>query len=479
MTTPKAHIIYPVILSGGSGSRLWPMSRAHYPKQLLPLAGSRPMLQETARRVSNPTLYAPPLVIANNDHRFIVAEQLQQAAIRPRAIVLEPVGRNTAPAAAIAALALIEEAPDAIMALLPSDHVIADEEAFSAAMQIAAAAAADGALVTFGVKPDRPETGYGYIRQGAARTGHDQVRAVAEFVEKPDLETAETYVRSGEFLWNSGMFVLGARTFLEELERLAPEMMSACRAAYAASFADLDFLRLDPETFSVCPSDSIDYAVMEKTDRAAVVPVDFGWNDVGGWPALWDLAEKDEDGNALLADTLLRDVSNSYFRADDGRLVAAIGVKDLIVVSTDDALLIADRGQASEVKEIVDRLKAEERQEAVHHRRVYRPWGDYNDIDEDERFRVKRIIVKPGGILSLQKHAHRSEHWVIVKGVAVVTRGEEVTELHENQSTYIPKGVVHRLENKGDEPLHLIEVQVGDYVGEDDIVRLEDTYGRN
>ena len=474
--TPKIH---PVILSGGSGSRLWPMSRAHYPKQLLPLAGSSTMLQATARRVSDATRYAAPLVIANNDHRFIVAEQLQMAGIAPRAIVLEPVGRSTAPAAAIAALALIEDSPDAIMALLASDHVVADETAFADALQTAARAARAGALVTFGVKPDRPETGYGYIRQGSALEDQTGAYRVAEFVEKPNKITAEAYLRSGDYLWNSGMFVLGAQNYLDELGRLAPEMMAACRDAYAASFADLDFLRLEPDTFGACPSDSIDYAVMEKTDRAAVVPVDIGWNDVGGWPALWDLAEKDSDGNALLADCLLKDVENSYLRADDGRLIAAIGVENMIVVSTADAVFVSSRDSAGDVKDIVERLKAGDRYEALHHRRVFRPWGDYNDIDEDDRFRVKRIIVKPGGILSLQRHKHRSEHWVVVKGVAIVTRGEEVSELHENQSTYIPKGVVHRLENKGEEPLHLIEVQVGDYVGEDDIERLEDTYGRN
>lgn len=476
---PDAPTIYPVILSGGSGSRLWPMSRAHYPKQLLPLAGVQTMLQATAGRVAASATYGAPLIIANNDHRFIVAEQLHAVGIKPRAIVLEPVGRSTAPAAAIAALQLIETAPDAIMALLPSDHVVTDETAFTAAMEIAAKAAAGGALVTFGIKPDKPETGYGYIRQGAAMNGQENVRQVAEFVEKPDLGTAETYLRVGDFLWNSGMFVLGAQTYLDELARLAPEMLAACRKAFEVSYADLDFLRLDPETFGACPSDSIDYAVMEKTDRAAVVPVDIGWNDVGGWPALWDLADKDADGNALLADALLQDVRNSYFRADDGRLIAAIGIEDTIVVSTADAVLVTRRDRAGDVKDIVEKLKAAGRHEAIHHRRVFRPWGDYNDIDEDERFRVKRIIVKPGGILSLQKHKHRSEHWVVVKGTAVVTRGEEVSELNENQSTYIPKGVVHRLENKGDEPLHLIEVQVGDYVGEDDIVRLEDTYGRD
>ncbi len=475
---PKSHRIHPVILSGGSGSRLWPMSRAHYPKQLLPLAGADTMLQATARRVCDPEIFDAPLIAANNDHRFIVAEQLQIAGIKPRAIILEPVGRGTAPAAAIAALALIDDQPDAIMALLPSDHVVTDLPGFLTALQAAAEAAAEGALVTFGIAPDRPETGYGYIRRGAPLVGKAGIDTVAAFVEKPDASTAEAYLKSGDYLWNSGMFVFTAKDYLAELGRLDPAMMAACETAYAASFTDLEFIRLEEETFAACPADSIDCAVMEKTERAAVIPVSIGWNDVGGWPALWDLAEKDDDGNALLSDTLLHDVHNSYFRGDDGRLIAAIGLDDMIVVSTADAVLIAPRDRASEVKVLVDRLNASGRTEAKHHRRVYRPWGDYNDIDEGARFRVKRIIVKPGGILSLQKHKHRSEHWVVVKGTGTVTRGEEVSELSENQSTYIPKGVVHRLENKGSEPLHLIEVQVGDYVGEDDIVRLEDTYGR-
>ena len=476
---PDIPKIYPVILSGGSGSRLWPMSRAHYPKQLLALSGSLTMLQATARRVSAATHYAPPLIFANNDHRFIVAEQLQAAGIEPRAIVLEPVGRNTAPAAAIAALALVEDTPDAIMSLLASDHVIADEAAFTTAMQTAAQAASRGSLVTLGIKPDRPETGYGYIRQGQPIADTNDVKHVVEFVEKPDLTTAEGYLRSGNYLWNSGMFVLGAQAYLDELARLAPDMMEACRKAYEASFTDLDFLRLDPETFGACPTNSIDYAVMEKTDLAAVVPVDIGWNDIGGWRALWDLADKDEDGNVVIADSLLQDVRGSYLRAEDGRLIAAIGVENLIVISTSDAVLITRRDRADDVKNTVEQLKAKDRYEALHHRKVYRPWGEYNEIDEGSRFRVKRIIVKPGGILSLQKHKHRSEHWVVVKGNAIVTRSEEVTELQENQSTYIPKGVIHRLENKGDEPLHLIEVQVGDHVGEDDIERLEDIYERH
>ncbi|MBT5110521.1 MAG: mannose-1-phosphate guanylyltransferase/mannose-6-phosphate isomerase [Rhodospirillaceae bacterium] len=470
--------IHPVILSGGSGSRLWPMSRAHFPKQLLPLAGERTMLQETALRVAVETGYQAPLVIANNEHRFIVAEQLQQAGVAPRSIILEPVGRNTAPAAAVAALILVREAPDAIMALLPSDHVVADKNGFDAAMDIALEAASDGALVTFGVQPDSPETGYGYIRRGPPLGTVAETFTVDSFVEKPDLETAQSYLASGEYLWNSGMFVFGAQIYLDQLRRTNPAMVDACEAALRDSEADLDFIRLDPGEFEKCPSDSIDYAVMERTDAAAVVPVDIGWNDVGGWPALWDISSKDENGNVVLADAMLQDVQNSYVRADDGRLVAAIGLEDMVVVSTADALVIAPRSRASDVKDIVERLKVADRKEAIHHQRVFRPWGNYNDIDEEARFRVKRIVVKPGGKLSLQKHQHRSEHWVVVQGKATVTRGEEESVLTENQSTYIPKGVVHRLENVEAEPLHLIEVQVGDYVGEDDIVRLDDTYGR-
>lgn len=455
------------------------MSRAHYPKQLLPLTGADSMLQATARRVDVSDLFDLPLIIANNDHRFIVAEQLQAAGIEPHAIILEPAGRNTAPAAAIAALTLLDHEEDAVMALLPSDHAVADVAAFCTALQAAAQAAADGALVTFGIAPSRAETGYGYIRRGEPLAGKSGIHKVAEFVEKPDQPAALHYFRSGDYLWNSGMFVFGAKDYLAELKRFDPAMRAACQTAYDSRFTDLDFIRLEEASFSACPAQSIDYAVMEKTGRAAVIPVSIGWNDVGDWPALWDLAQKDEDGNALLADTLLHDVHDCYFRGDDGRLIAAIGLDDMIVVSTADAVLIAPRDRASEVKALVARLAAAGRTEAIHHRRVFRPWGDYNDIDEGERFRVKRIIVKPGGILSLQKHQHRSEHWVVVKGTGTVTRGEEVWDLGENQSTYIPKGVVHRLENKGDEPLHLIEVQVGDYVGEDDIVRLEDTYGRD
>ena len=471
--------LYPVILSGGSGSRLWPLSRAHYPKQLLPLSGENTMLQDTALRVSDSARYHDPLVIANNEHRFIVAEQLQQAGVSPRAIVLEPLGRNTAPAVTIAALILQREDPDATMVLLPSDHVVGDHAAFAAAADRAAHAASGGQLVTFGITPRHPETGYGYIRQGAALAFHDGAFSVSAFVEKPDLPTAEGYLQSGDYLWNSGMFVLPAQVYIDEIERLAPEILTQCRLALEKSFRDLDFVRLDEPAFAACPSDSIDYAVMEHTDKAAVVPADMGWNDVGAWPALWDIAEKDGDGNVCGGDVLLRSVSNCYIRAEDDRLIAAIGLEDMIVVSTDDALMISPKARAGEVKDLVDSLKSANRSEAVHNRRVYRPWGNYKDIDEAERFRVKRIIVKPGGILSLQKHKHRSEHWVVVKGTATVTCGEEETTLRENQSVYIPKGVVHRLANKESEPLHIIEVQVGSYVGEDDIIRIEDTYGRN
>ncbi|MDC0986831.1 mannose-1-phosphate guanylyltransferase/mannose-6-phosphate isomerase [Alphaproteobacteria bacterium] len=469
---------YPVILSGGSGSRLWPMSRAHYPKQLMPLAGAQTMLQETARRVSSSSERQSSLVIANNDHRFIVAEQLQQVGISPRSIILEPVGRSTAPAAAIAALLLVSEDPDAIMALLPSDHVVSDQVGFDNAMDLGLKAARDGALVTFGVPPNRPETGYGYIRCGAAHGTVPGAFTVDQFVEKPDEETARSYLSSGNFLWNSGIFVFGAQNYLDQLKRTNLEMVAACDAALAKSERDLDFIRLDAEAFEKCPSDSIDYAVMERTANAVVVPVDIGWNDVGGWPALWDISDKDENENVVLADAMLQDVRGSYLRADDGRLITAIGLEDMVVVSTEDALFIAPRARAGGVKDIVERLKAANRKEVAHHRRVFRPWGNYNVIDEDSRFRVKRIVVKPGGKLSLQKHQHRSEHWVIVQGKATVTRGEEELVLMENQSTYIPKGVIHRLENVESEFLHLIEVQVGDYVGEDDIVRLDDTYGR-
>lgn len=470
--------IHPVILSGGSGERLWPLSRAHYPKQLLPLASDRTMLQETALRVADPAHYAPPLVITSNEHRFIVAEQLQEIGVIPRHIILEPVGRNTAPAAAVAALSLRDDDPTALMALLPSDHVVRNQEAFAAAMAKAVAAAAHGALVTFGIRPRRAETGYGYIKRGEPLAGVDGAFAVESFVEKPDLPRAEAYVAAGDYDWNSGMFVFSAQCYLAELERHRPEILAACRGALAGAHRDLDFLRLEEAALASCPAVSIDYAVMEHTERAAVIPSDFGWSDVGAWDALWEVAQKDADGNAIVGDCLLQDVTDSYVRSDDGRLIAAIGLNGMVVVSTEDAVLIVPRAKAAAVKDLVERLKDAGRTEAIHHRRVFRPWGNFRDIGRGDNFRAKLLEIKPGGKISLQKHEQRSEHWVVVQGTATVTRGEEVSLLQPNQSTYIPKGMVHRLENPGPGPLRLIEVQIGDYLEEDDIIRIEDTYGR-
>ena len=473
-------MIIPVILSGGSGTRLWPLSRAQYPKQLLALAGERTMLQETVVRVERVADTGPVYCVCNEDHRFMVAEQLQQVTDDLGDIILEPVGRNTAPAAAVAALRVQEKFPDAIMLLLPADHVIQDTNAFVKAVGLGRKASEEGALVTFGVVPDAPETGYGYIRAAMSEQNEEDasLHPVEEFVEKPDRETAEKYLKSGEYFWNSGMFLFKASTYLEELELYNPEILAVCKASLGKAADDLDFLRLDEESFSACPPDSIDYAVMEKTMHAAVVPLDAGWSDVGAWSALWGVKERDSSGNVAKDDVLLHDVQNSLIQASS-RMVAAIGIDDHVIVETPDAVLVSSKDRVQDVKAIVERLKSEGRDEVITHVRVNRPWGSFETVDRSERFLVKRIIVKPGSALSLQKHYHRAEHWIVVKGTARITVGDEEVILLEDQSTYIPLGTKHRLENPGKIPLELIEVQTGSYLGEDDIERFDDNYGRS
>lgn len=466
--------LIPVILSGGSGTRLWPLSREGHPKQFLALAGDRSMLQATWMRVAKLAGIRAPWVVTNEAHRFMVAEQLRQIGCAPATILLEPVGRNTAPAIAAAALAATAEGDDPLLLVLPSDHVVTNTAAFHTAVREAAAAAADGSLVTFGIVPTGPETGYGYIKASIG----EGVRKVEGFVEKPDAATAQQYVKQGGYFWNSGMFVFRASRYIEELSRHRPDILAACRKAFADAKRDTDFLRLDRAAFEACPSDSIDYAVMEKTDAARVLPVDIGWNDVGSWAALWEVTQQDADGNACRGDVMALDCRNS-FAWSERRLVVLIGLDDAVVVDTDDAVLVARKNQVQRVKEVVARLKQDSRPEAELHRKVYRPWGAYDSIDMAERFQVKRITVKPGAALSLQMHHHRAEHWVVVKGTARVTRGDDVFLLGENESTFIPMGTKHRLENPGKLPLELIEVQSGSYLGEDDIVRFEDVYGRS
>jgi len=469
--------IHPVILSGGTGSRLWPLSRSLFPKQLLALAGERSLIQDTVLRTAGPA-FAAPLIICNTEHRFLIAEQMREAGIAPQAIVLEPVGRNTAPAAAIAALMVAAAEPDALILLMPADHIVRNRASFLDAVERAVLAARKNHLVTFGITPDAPETGYGYIRRAGALPDMAACFAVARFVEKPDAATAAGYVASGDYDWNSGMFLFKASAFLAELERLEPELLSHCRDAFAKGRKDLDFFRLEPESFAKAKSISIDYAVMERTDKAAVVPVEMGWSDVGSWEALWAAATRDEFGNVTKGDVLHHGARNSYLRSE-GPLVAAVGVEDIVVVATQDAVLVSHKSASQDVKRIVEQLERSGRELHTTHRKVYRPWGSDEGIDNGDNFQVKHITVNPGAKLSLQMHHKRAEHWIVVSGTAQVTCGDKVYPLQENQSTYIPLGEKHRLENVGPEPLHLIEVQSGSYLGEDDIVRFEDTYGRS
>jgi len=470
-------MLTPVILSGGVGSRLWPLSREHYPKQLLALVGDNTLLQNTIIRLAGLDDQAKPLIVCNEKHRFLVAEQLYNIGIEPANIILEPEGRNTAPAVAVAAFAALARDPEAILIVLPADHLIADTVTFCKAIEAGISLAEANYLVTFGIIPKSPETGYGYIN--ATDSIEDTVAlSVKSFVEKPDLATAKNYLESGEYYWNSGMFMFKAAKYLQELEKFAPEILGTCRLAIDNALEDKKFLRLDSGAFKACTSDSIDYAVMEHTKSAVLIPLDVGWNDVGAWSSLWEVNEHDNDGNVTLGDVLTENVTNSYLRAEH-RLLAAVGVENLIIIETADAVLVAHKDQVQDVKQIVAQLKVTKRSEIELHRKAYRPWGYYETIDVEERFQVKRITVNPGSSLSLQIHYHRSEHWVIVKGTAKITKNDEVFILTENQSTYIPIGTKHRLENQGRIPLEIIEIQSGSYLGEDDIVRYEDIYGRD
>ncbi len=481
--------IQPVILSGGSGTRLWPLSREKYPKQLLSLTSKETMLQATAARMFGFTGALPvaqnPLVVSNEEYRFITAEQLREIGCTNPTLLLEPFGRNTAPALTLAALAaLSDQTRDSILLVMPADHVIRDRASFHIAMDAGLAEAMQGVLVTFGIVPDRPETGYGYIRLGDSLPG-SEVRKIAAFVEKPDHDTARRYVADGGYLWNSGMFMMKASIWMKAIHHFNPQMAKACEAAYAHAYRDADFVRIDKEDFADCPSDSIDYAVMEHLNgtpelgiQACVVPLGAGWSDVGAWDSVWNVSGKDESGNAIQGDVLLEDTSNCLVLADS-RLVACLGLDDVVVVETSDAVLVARKSKTQQIKKIVANLKSANRPHTANHRKVYRPWGYYDSIDSGERFHVKRIVVKPGACLSLQKHHHRAEHWIVVRGTAEVTCGDKVFILTENQSTYIPLGVTHRLENPGQVDLEIIEVQSGHYLGEDDIVRFDDNYGRH
>jgi mannose-1-phosphate guanylyltransferase/mannose-6-phosphate isomerase len=467
-------LLVPVILSGGAGTRLWPLSRELYPKQLLALTGKHTMLQDTALRLGGITGATPPLVVCNEAHRFTVAEQIRALGMEASAILLEPVGRNTAPAVALAALRALQIDPEAMMVVAPADHVIRDARAFRAAAETAAGLAQEGKLVTFGIVAHAPETGYGYIRRSE---GRGPAYPVAQFIEKPPLDLATQFVASGDYYWNSGMFVFTAARYLSELGAFAPDILEACRAAFGAAKSDLDFVRIDRAEFEKCRSESIDYAVMEKTRDAVVLPLDAGWSDVGSWSSLFDALPADEEGNVLQGDVLVHDTHDCYVHSTS-RLVAAVGMDDHIIVETKDAILVAPKERVQDVKELVAMIKKSGRSESSLHREVFRPWGSYDSIDNGERFQVKRLSVKPGGVLSLQMHHHRAEHWIVVQGTARITCNDKTFLLSENESTYIPIGATHRIENPGKMPLHIVEVQSGSYLGEDDIVRFEDNYGR-
>ncbi|WP_104494932.1 mannose-1-phosphate guanylyltransferase/mannose-6-phosphate isomerase [Acinetobacter indicus] len=471
----------PIILSGGSGTRLWPLSRSSYPKQFLPITEEKTLFQLTLRRITNLNQalanFQNPIVVTNENHRFIVAEQLRQAKISAE-ILLEPIARNTAPAIAAAAELALSRGEDPVLLILAADHVIEQQEVFNHAVAVGLTAAESGKLVTFGIVPTAPETGYGYIK-AQQKVGQSELKsyAVSQFVEKPNRATAEQYISDGSYLWNSGMFMFKASTYLQELEKFNPAIVKNAKNAIQNSKNDLDFVRLDQASFELCPEDSIDYAVMEKTEHAVVVPLNANWNDVGAWNSVWEVSQKDDNGNSIRGDVIAQDTRNSLIHAET-RLVSTLGLENVVVIETADAVLVADQSKVQDIKKIVEKLKSTQRSEVNQHRKVYRPWGSYDSIEHGSRYQVKCIVVNPGQKLSLQMHHHRAEHWIVVNGTAKVRKGDETMILTENQSIYIPLGETHALENPGKVPLELIEVQSGTYLGEDDIVRFEDVYGR-